>query len=131
MRLNTGFGLSVMFTRHRLSPANKTRLPSCHGDSRVFPAAGGVISSHSSKHYNRRYCAYQSWHRQNEYYENGAYKLCVEATRSLRWVATQQRHDNADDKQKVRCQQQHTHNPFTGTHLPPGPTDAIGRPAEH
>jgi len=77
MRLNTGFGLSVMFTRHRLSPANKTRLSSCHGDSRVFPAAGGVISSHSSKHYKRRYCAYQSWDRQNEYYENSTHELSL------------------------------------------------------
>src|ERR1035441_5456770 len=37
-----------MFARHRLRPSNKTRLSSCHGDSRVFTTAGRVISSLSA-----------------------------------------------------------------------------------
>ena len=37
-----------MFPCHRLSPTNKIRLSSCHGDSRVFSTAGRVISSLSA-----------------------------------------------------------------------------------
>ncbi len=94
------------------------------------PRLNRLTHASASEHDERRACAHQSWKRQKEHYENAAYKLCVETTRSLPGMAAQQRNHKTDEQQKMWRQQQPAHNPFARTHLPPGSTGGVDRPAE-
>jgi hypothetical protein len=51
----------------------------------AFVASGSLIPFENSKGQQR---AYQSRKREDEYYQHGTHKLCIETTRPLRRVAT-------------------------------------------
>jgi len=86
--------------------------------------------SSALENYKGQQRAYQSRKREDEYYQHGTLKLCIETTRPLRRVATQQRYDDAYNQQKMWGKEEKTGNPFPGPYFSPSPAGDIHNPAE-
>lgn len=82
------------------------------------------------ENYKGQQRAYQSRKGEDEYYQHGTHKLCIETTRPLRRVATQQRYDDAYSQQKMWGKEEKTGNPFPEPHFSPSPAGDIHNPAE-
>ena len=86
--------------------------------------------SSAFENYKSQQRAYQSRKREDEYYQHGTHKLCIETTRSLRRVATQQRYDDAYNQQKMWGKEEKTGDPFPEPNFSPSPAGNIHNPAE-